>query len=87
MKNFILNLLLKIYLNIFTFHRILRCLIPRNNQHFPKFVKRIRQWFFVFQKFTTYYIFFAKRATGGFLYYHGIVSKEEKQNIRWSSSQ
>ena len=57
--------------------------IPQNDQHFPKFVRRLNNCNFLFSKFfqnfTIFYNFLIKRAIRGLFDYYGIVSQVAKQ--------
>ena len=51
-------------------YRIRRCLVPLNDQHFPKFVRGLDNGDFYFIKNFKFFIkFFAKRSTGGLFDY------------------
>ena len=55
--------------------RIRSCLVPLNDQQFPKFVKGLDNGDFLFFKI---FQLLPKKATGGLFDYYGIVYKEEK---------
>ena len=57
-------------------YRIRRCLVPLNDQNFPKFVRGTRQWWFlIFKRFLKVFNFYIKRETGRLFFYYWPVFK------------